>query len=411
MNTGNEMIDINTLYRKYLDTIAVLCAALGILFLSIKPGYTNVLFPLSVLFNILAGGWHEKWQVIKDNKVILGGVILLCLFAIGVFYQLVPLKAAGQGFAKYTKLVYLIFLMPLFVQESWRKIAVHALFSGVLVNVIVAFLCLWHVAPFDQYSGTIGGYFIHPIYVSVLTAFSLFILANLLVDAKKYRIFYAMLFLLFGYTMFFVYVERTGYLIVFALLVVFLWQRLGWRGILFSFFTVLILLGGLYKFSPVFKQRIVVGVVNLQDYRANKYQTSWGYRLEFAKYSFKVIQERPFLGSGTGSFPLLYAKTGGPLLEGSQVLGHPHNEYILIAFQLGTVGLLVFLVWIIMQWYYSYELPLPYRRMVQGLIVTFIINSFCNASLYINATGMLYIVFLSVFFAARSTIPQKRLTN
>lgn len=395
------MIGINTTYRKCLDTTAVLCAALGILFLAVEPSYGNFLFPLSVLFNILAGGWHEKWQIIKENKIILGGIVLLCLFAIGTFYQLVPLKFAGQGFAKYTKLGYLIFLMPLFVKEFWRKIAIHALFVGVFINVVVAFLCLWHVTPFAQYHGTMGGYFIHPIYVSVLTAFSLFVLANLLVDEKSYRVLYATLFILFSYTLFFVYVERTGYLIVFAALVLFLWQRWRWRGVLFSFLTVLVLLGGLYKFSPVFKQRMEVGVVDLQDYRAHKYQTSLGYRLEFAKYSFKVIRERPIFGSGTGSFPLLYAKTGGPLLDENQLLGHPHNEYILITFQLGAVGLLVFLAWIIMQWYYSYELPLPYRRMAQGLIITFIINSFCNASLYINATGMLYIVFLSVFFAAQ----------
>lgn len=388
------------IYRKYFDTLSALFATLGILFLFLQTRFVNVSFFLSVLFTVLAGNWHEKWQIIKRDKIVYGGIVLLVLFAIGVFYQLVPLKIAVQGFTKYAKLFYLIFLVPLFVREAWRNMAIYALLIGVIVNALVAILCKWHIGFFANYTGIIGGYFVHPIYVGVGSAFSLFILACLIADKARGRNWYIALFVFLGYTSFFVYIERTGYLIAFVLFILFISQRWHWRGVIIALLLTTALVSGLYKFSTVFHQRVNEGVVNVHEYADNKRDTSWGYRLEFAKYSFDIIKKHPVFGSGTGSFPLLYSTTNGPVLEKNKLLGHPHNEYILVMFQLGAVGLLVFLGWIALQWYYSYRLPLFYRRLAQGLIVTFVVNSFCNVSLYINATGMLYVVFLSIFISS-----------
>jgi O-antigen ligase len=397
--------------RRNLDTLALILAIIAITFIPLHHTVVNILFPASICCTILAGNWRYKWQVINGRRLLIGGgVILLGLFAAGLVhqlvYQLVPMRYALIGLFKYAKIIYLVFLLPLFTLPQWRKYAVHAMFLGVFINVIAALLQTWKVSVFGSPDITIGGYFVHPLYTSVLIAFAAFMAANYFLDQQKYKWVYGALFLLYSYTLFFVYIERTGYLIFFCLLLLGCWQRWRWRGLLASFVAASLLGGALYKFSPVFGARVVEGINNFKLYHAEKdHGTSWGYRLVFVRYSMKLIEQHPLIGNGTGSFSVLYSKSGGPPLNEGELLGHPHNEYILIAVQLGLVGLLVFLAWLAIQWRESLRLPLLEQRAVQGLIATFVINGFCNASLYVNTTGVLYIVFLSIFFAAGCITP------
>jgi len=387
--------------RKHLDTLAVLLVVVGVFFISIKPEIVNILFPIATVCTVLAGDWQNKWRVVEENKVVVWGCALLFLFMVGMVYSYVPWRESLSGFGKYTKLIYLLFLTPLFIYPKWRKFALYALLLGVWVNAVVSVLNVWHLPVFGKIAVLSGGYFIHPIYTAALTAFSLFVLANLFMDERKYRWIYFSLILFFCYVLFFVYIQRTGYLIFFVLMFLFFWQRWRWRGLVMVFLLTSVLFVLFYRFSPVFEDRIVQGVSDLVKYQRQEQRgTSWGSRLEFAKHSLRMIRQRPIFGSGTGSFPTMYKSNGGDVLNNGPTLGHPHNEYILIAFQLGMVGLLLFLWWIVVQWRDSFKLPLCEQRLVQGLILAFIVTSLCNVSLYVNATGMVHIIFLSVFFAS-----------
>lgn len=385
-----------------LDYIALTLTITGIFFISLNTGIVNTIFPIIAILFLFSGRWHEKWQIIKNEKIIIFGVLLLIFFIIGIFYSEGSLKYTLQGFFKYTKILYLIFLLPLFAfHRNWKKVAENAFIFGVLVNIIVALLNIHNIAVFGKIAIIPGGYFMHPIYTDVLLAFSMFILANRIADKDEYLWINVGLLLICLYTLFFVYIERTGYLLAIGLLFLFILQRSNRKTILPLMISAIIVIFAIYKFSPTFNQRVHEAKSNAIEYTKNNTFSSIGKRMDFAKYSFQIIKSHPLIGTGTGSFAEVYAKTNGPTIDEGKLLGHPHNEFIFITIQIGLLGLGVFLFWLLIQWLGTYKLSRENKLLAQGLIITFVLNGFTNVVLSINATGMLYIVFLSIYFASK----------
>jgi O-antigen ligase len=343
-----------------------------------------------------------KWEIIKKDKVIFCALLLLAIFIVGIFYSSGSLKYTMQGFFKYTKVLFLLFLIPLFAAHcNWRKIAENALIAGVFLTIVFSLLNVNGIAVFGRIAPVVGGYFVHQLYASALLAFTLFILIHRIFDKDKFLWLYILLFLLGFYVLYFIYIERTGYIIGIGLFSLFILQRLKWQALVSLLIIIPLLVTAIYTTSPTFHKRTNEIFSDIVSYQQNKKLTSVGYRLAFAEYSFKIIKSHPLLGTGTGSFSEMYKNAGGPDLTPGMLLGHPHNEYLFIAVQTGILGLLAFLIWIFVQIIESYALPFTEKRLVQGVILAFVINSFTNASLSINTTGMTYIVFLSIYFAAR----------
>ncbi|CAL7964209.1 O-antigen ligase [Gammaproteobacteria bacterium] len=386
--------DVSTLLARVMAIIAIFSLALS-------PNVVKITLPAAVLFSLLSGNWQKKYQLLKKNSVVILAIILVLLFAIGTLYSKAPWSQIATGFFKYTKILYLLFLLPLFAEQKWRKIATNTLIVSIFLDIVVCFLVSRGIIVDKQFYP--GGYAHYAINTSAILGFVEFVLINRAIDIKKYRWFYLFLFCIGFYSLFFPYTERTGQLVFLGLIVLGLWQRFSWRGIVTSFVVLPLLVGGLFLFSPSFHGRVVAGVSDIVTYKKNAI-TSVGLRLAFAQYSFKAIKAHPIFGNGTGSFMSVYATTGGPCINGSVPcvdLQDPHNEYVILAVQLGGLGLICLLLWLTMQWFDTRKLPLSEKRLAQGIILSFIIIGFCNTALFIGLSGLFYIVFLSVYFAAR----------
>lgn len=399
--------DVSVISRNKFDLIAQWLVLLGIFFIPLSAVAVNKIFPIAIACTLIAGNWACKWSLVKNERVVIVGLILLAFITIGIFYSEAPLNYTLQGYFKYTKLIFLLFLIPLFVELKWRRRAENVLMVSVFINAIVALLNVHGIPVFGKIASVVGGYFIHQIYTSALTAFVAFILLNRVLAARspdnkeKYnKLICGVLFIFSLYILFFVYIERTGYAIAFALFLVFLAQRLKWKGVIIALVAIPLLIGTTYIISPTFHKRINDVASDLAAYKQSNQRTSIGFRLSFVKYSFVVIKKHPIFGAGTGSFRYLYPTTGGPKVDENSPVGHPHNEYVLMLFQVGAIGLLLFLFWLGVQIYDSFRLPIEERRLMQGLTIAFFVNGFCNTSLSINSTGMLLIVFLSIYLAS-----------
>lgn len=390
--------------ENYWIFLASFFLLIGIVSLPLSSFVVNNSFPLACFFMLLSKRWREKWPIINQNNyVILFGLLFLLVLIFGTFYSKSLPNLTLQGFFKYTKILFILCLMPFFVAfPKLKRTAENALIFGVFISLIVGLLNMHGFPVFGKIAKNPGGFFIHPIYTSVLLTFALFILINRFCAAKNnqwHKWLYLVLFISGFYTLFFVYIERTGYLIALGLFILFLVQRLRLKGLFLALILIPLLVSGLYKTSTIFQHRSYEAIDNVIKYFKTGALSSVGSRISFGQHSFLIIKEHPVLGVGTGSFNTVYRETGGP----EKNLGHPHNEYIFILFQVGAVGLTVLLAWLIVQFVVARKLPLYDRRLAQGLILTFIINGFCNVVLSINATGMLYIVFLSVYFSSLYT--------
>lgn len=377
-----------------------IAALVGIFSLSLFPELVKISLPIATALSLFSGNWSAKYQILKKNKLIITSVVLVGLFIIGTLYSVAPLSQITSGFFKYNKILYLVFLLPLFTERKWRIIAENVLIAAIFLDIIVCAFAFHGAVISERFYP--GGYMHYAINTSAILGFILFILINRIIDNKAQRYLNLTLFCVGFFSLFFMYVERTGQLVFLGLIALGLWQRFRIRGALISLITIPLIFGALFLFSPKFHDRIVLGVEDISAYvktDGKDNNTSLGLRLAFTEYSLKAIKAHPFFGNGTGSFKFAYVETQGPGV-GSKPLQDPHNEYVIILVQLGILGLIYFLFWLITAWVCTKKLPLPEKNLAQGLILSFVVIGFCNTALFIGLSGLFYIIFLSVYFAS-----------
>ena len=95
-----------------------------------------------------------------------------------------------------------------------------------------------------------------------------------------------------------------------------------------------------YNLSPQFNLRVNGAIDNISSYNGEgKKDTSVGQRITYTINSFKIIQQYPLFGVGTGDFPSEYKKVHMQNTPDVGLTIHPHNMYILTTVQLGLMGL------------------------------------------------------------------------
>jgi|LakMenEpi03Aug12_release.lakeMendotaPanAssembly.Ray.scaffolds.fasta_scaffold280985_2 O-antigen ligase len=373
---------------------------LGLCFLMLCVPILNKCFWAAIILILCEGSWKQSWRIIAKDPVIIAGLLLALCFTIGITYSQASWHYNLRIWDKYLKIVYLLIFLPIFFHPKMRRMAIFCFFVSVMLSEVFAYLHYFNVLDLG-FPPSKHWLFVQDIDSGFVVSFAAYMLANFALDNKKYRGLVIGCFLICAFDVMVLNQERTGYLIFLALMALFLLQRFHWRGVVSALIAVPLLFGSLYVLSPKFKDRSNQVVSDIVGYREGIESTSIGLRLAFAKYSFKVIRHNLFFGTGTGSFEEIYRKLNGPKINDLTWPAHPHNEYIAILFQLGITGLLVFAYWICTQIYASFQLPKQERILLQGLILSFLLLGFCNASLLVNPAGACYIVFLSIFLASK----------
>jgi O-antigen ligase len=79
---------------------------------------------------------------------------------------------------------------------------------------------------------------------------------------------------------------------------------------------------------------------NIATYQEGRAKTSVAYRLDFAKTTWRMILERPWLGYGTGGFVPAYADYVSAHDPRQETTHNPHNDYLFYWVESGLAGLL-----------------------------------------------------------------------
>jgi O-antigen ligase len=196
----------------------------------------------------------------------------------------------------------------------------------------------------------------------------------------------------------FVVFGRTGYLVIAALFVYFFVVTFGRRGLLLITFIATATFVAAYTTSSTFQQRIDVSVQQFQNWQPGKpSDTSVGSRLEWYSNSLKIVAGRPLFGAGTGSFAEAYAAAvrGTPMSETT----NPHNEYLLIAIQIGLVGLACLIYLFYAEWRLAARLAPLYRDLARGLVLMMVIGCMFNSLLLDHTEGLWFAWASGLLFA------------
>jgi O-antigen ligase len=125
--------------------------------------------------------------------------------------------------------------------------------------------------------------------------------------------------------------------------------------------------------------------------------SSIGLRLIFWKSSLSIFADYPLLGAGTGSFAneFLSHANGYETLKAD----NPHNEYLLIACQLGIVGLGIFLWLLYSLFNESKRMSDMYGSALQGLVVAMAVGCLFNSFLRDHGEGHFFAIYAGMLFS------------
>jgi O-antigen ligase len=136
--------------------------------------------------------------------------------------------------------------------------------------------------------------------------------------------------------------SRTALVIIPVLIVLFGWVSFGWRGAASAIAAALVLAVAAWSASPVLRQRVVMAVENVRDYRPTAERSGVGERLEYWRKSLGFISEAPWTGHGTGSILDLFRRAAvGQTGLAELAPANPHNQIFAVAIQWGLAGTLL----------------------------------------------------------------------
>jgi O-antigen ligase len=384
-------------YKKIADVfdlISKVCAVMIAPAIVLSTAATNILFPATVVFSLVAGNWRAKSNLIIRNPAAIIFLLFYALFLVGAIYTTAPWSDVLLMFRKYDKFLLAILFIPLFTEERWRNYAVRAFIAAILVMLVSSYLAGYAWFPFVS-KGSVE-VFKDSIAFNFLMAFAAYLCMFKGVADRRYRWLWVTFLLVIVYTILFRSIGRSGYFVFVALMGLFFIQKLGCRGVILMVISTALLFGLAYKFSPVFKGRNVAIVNDIKVYRQND-STSVGLRISFVKNSIRLIRAHPFFGTGTGSFVHEYA-TIEP--TSTSMTNNPHNEYVYIAVQFGALGLAMLLLLFGIPLWYSESLPEEPKYIARGVVLGIALGCLANSWLLDTTEGHFYAYFIMLVFAS-----------
>jgi O-antigen ligase len=359
----------------------------------------SILAILLILTWFLSGDLKEKLKVIFHNPVTIAVLLYILLHIIGLLWTQ-ELDWGLHILKKQWKLLLFPILLTL-VRKDHTKYYLSAFVAAISIKACKAYL-VWlgiiTLPPGSTFT-TLGTS--HVIYNPML-ALAIYIVGQNLLFGKNRPL---VMWLKIGLTIFlscnmFITAGRAGHAAFFVLLIVTLFQYLYPRSkkILFvCLFLLPFLVISIFQCSPTFKDRINTAITEIQNSDSMKI-TSMGCRFWFYKNTSLLLKKNWLVGTGTGDFPVEYAKINKIYSPAMPNTDNPHNQYLLVTSQFGIVGLISLIAIFLIQLNLAFkkrDLLTPLR---QAFPIFFLAIMMAESYLQVYETGFLFSLFSAFLY-------------
>ena len=382
-----------------------------------------ILFPLTAVLSIAAGGWRKKLNLIWQNPVTWASLLFYSLFLIGTTYSTAPAVDIFIALRKYGKFLLALVFLPIFVEAKWRNWAVLSFIGGITVILVVSYVrvILSDVTHFEVYRVFVPftslpiEAFRSSIVYSFLMAFASYLCLLKISSTPRYRLVWISLLAIIAYTLVFHGRGRSGYVVFSALVMLFSVSKFRWRGFFVGIASLIILFSLSFFLSSTFEGRVNAVTNEVKKYSQDNYNdSSVGLRITFVENSIKLIRAHHILGTGTGSYLKEYAAlplTSAEIDAAKEVslcsnyakctlFSNPHNEYLYTMVQFGALGLIILLLFFTLPLWGSQFLPENEKYIARGIIISVMVGSLANSWLYDVTVRCCYAYFVMLAFAA-----------
>ena len=268
---------------------------------------------------------------------------------------------------------YFLLLLPVLftiVRQDYIKLYISAFLLAISLTEIASYLVWFEIVePFKNATVQNPTPFMSHISYNPILAFAIYIVSHEIFFNKKLTNIYFSIYIFFAVTMtinMFITGGRAGQVVFFVILSIIIFQSLDKtrvKALLTIFIVIPLIFFISYQTSSLFNSRVNLAVYEVTNI-SNESSTSVGLRLNFASNSWQVMKENSIIGVGTGDFPTEYFKSNqinSPTLVSTS---NPHNMYILVAVQLGLLGLVSMLSIFYYQFRLSFNSPSLFIRNV-----------------------------------------------
>ncbi len=394
--------------RSYLYLFANVLFVCYSLTFAWNPKYIDHITTILFVIWIITGDYEQKIKKIFHSKIVLSFLLLLFVFMLGLLWT----ENLDDGYTFFRQRPLLLFIAPLMIsmyQKRFIKYYLYGILASYIITAMIIFLSSQGFLNIRLTADEMP--FINRNYLGTMFVFIFGILVYLFKFKNALKINNIFLFIsiiLISYVI--IYMEnRSTYMIIpVVLLILFIDKfklNLKLLGIFSIFFMVFIY--GLYSYNSNFKNRINSIGTQLSHFDMQKQihehdtsiRDSATCRLEFWYYAFKLGNNNPILGVGTGDTILELERMIGKketdklfatcLGNGSGQF-NPHNLFLFFYMSFGIVGLVLLLWSIVVQFIYS--IKSKYTPLIILVIVNFLFMFF-NSGLFISVYYTPFYVF------------------
>ncbi|WP_242538565.1 O-antigen ligase family protein [Trinickia acidisoli] len=381
--------------------IAALC------FVPLSTALTNIACGLFALALLSAPEFWRKLPTMLRHGAVWSALLLLAALTASVAYSSAGTHEAWSWVGKYYKLLLLPFAVIAFDDSNWDRIARWGLFITLCVVLVLSttnYLGLTSLGPAHVAAdpSTRAWVFKNRIAAGMLGALLFYQAADFALAARtnRARIVFAAIALLSLANVLIMLQGRTGQAIavLFALVIAarFIWQMRGGsllRPILCGLALLAAAVALVVVACTVHGSRIGEVASEVQAYRHSDAATSTGLRLEWYRKSLELVRAQPLTGYGVGGLGAEFAQMtkGETGAEGTMTM-NPHDEYLLMAVQLGVPGVLLFVNLLVQVGRYGMRLEPRSRQFLLAWLATFAIGSLANSLLIDFTEGHVFVL-------------------
>ena len=305
----------------------------------------NLIIVIICVLWLFSGNYKSKFDQIINNKLMLASIVFFCIHLVGLLWT----EDLAWGLHIVHKMWYFIGLFPILytiVRKDYISHYMSAFILAISITEVCSYLVWFEVIePFKNATISNPTPFMSHISYNPILAFAIYFVLHEIFFNKKITNLVFSLYSFFAISMtinMFITGGRAGQVMFFAMIAIIIFQFFNTQKIK-ALFLISFLIPGIfftaYTTSDLFQERVDAAVKNSLFYSENK-ASSVGLRITFALNSWEAIKKNPIIGVGTGDFPIEYKKINKINTPGLPNTTNPHNMYVLVAMELGALGVI-----------------------------------------------------------------------
>jgi O-antigen ligase len=367
-------------------------------FIPISTALTNIFCALVLLFILFNVDYRKELKDRLKHPIAITALFLFTLMLAGIFYSPASFSDSVRILSKYREFLYIPLFMLLFHDNLTRLWGLYGFLSSMALTLFLSYFTA--ITGWEIIADTIKNHAVFKNYITqnLLMALAAYFITIQLWTEEKWKWLRGLVLFFAIYNILFMSLGRTGYLVLFCLILLLFYQLYHLRGVIISGIALAVISIILFSTSAVIQQRLNNIANDLQRYEQGQIDgtNSIGSRIQYYQNSIVLISQNPIWGAGTGSFVLEYKKLAE--YKKIQTTTNPHNEFLIIAVQWGLMGLGLFIYLLYSMWKTSHNLEKQQQFMAQGLFVSIVVGCFFNSFWLDSTEGHIFAFLIGLLY-------------